>query len=86
MIIPPTSAHQPIVNPSSRTENKDQEIIIPKLNKTSSLSEIKKKQKACRAAAVIRLAKSIPKIGLNIDLINEVKKSANLSIPCTNGL
>ena len=39
--IPPTSAHQPIVNPSSSTENKDQEIIIPKLNKTSPLSEIK---------------------------------------------
>ena len=38
---PPTNAHQTIVNPSSRTEHKDQEIIITKLNKTVSLSEIR---------------------------------------------
>ena len=41
MTIPPISAQYPIVNPSSRTENKDQEIIIPKLNETASLNEIR---------------------------------------------
>jgi hypothetical protein len=38
------------------------------------------------ATAVIRLAISIPKKGLNMDLIREVKISANFNIPCTKGL
>jgi len=39
--MPATKPHQTIVNTISRTENRDQEIMMPKLNKIASSKEIR---------------------------------------------